>query len=146
MSVYFKCNPVLGRNDFVYYMYLALFGVLGATLRYAVSLWIDTDFPLDTLLINMIGCFLLAFLTSFLSEIPALSKKFVSAVGTGFVGSFTTFSTFAMEVSELLLLRDYILAATYMLASLIFGLAACILGYRTSRILSVWRERHKNGL
>lgn len=119
----------------MYYVFLVIFGVLGALLRYSIGLMIQTDFPLATLLINIAGCFLLAFLTQFLNGIPNFPKKLVSAIGTGFVGSFTTFSTFALESAELLNLSDYIGAASYILTSLIGGLLACVLGYRSSEIL-----------
>lgn len=125
----------------MYYIFLVFFGVLGALLRYTVTLWMNADFPLATLIVNVAGCFLLAFLTQFLSEIACLSKKLISAIGTGFVGSFTTFSTFTLESSELLYLSDYISAVSYMLASLIFGLVACALGYRTSKLLLARKER-----
>ncbi|MEN1968089.1 fluoride efflux transporter CrcB [Lentibacillus sp. N15] len=116
----------------MYYVFLVIFGVLGALLRYSIGLMIHTEFPLATLLINITGCFLLAFLTQFLNGIPKLSKKMVSAIGTGFVGSFTTFSTFAVESAELWKVSDYVGAASYILASLIGGLIACVFGFQVS--------------
>lgn len=119
----------------MYYVLLVLFGILGAWSRYAVSLWIQVDFPLATLIVNIAGSFLLAFLTQFLNAFGSIPKQLISAIGTGFVGSFTTFSTFALDFSELLYLSDYIAAASYILASLFGGLLACLFGYRTSEFM-----------
>jgi CrcB protein len=114
---------------------LILFGILGALARYSLELLIQTpSFPLATLLINLIGCFLLAFVTRFLIWLPFLSSKLVSAISTGFVGSFTTFSTFALESSHLLQSNLFV-AAVYLVASAGGGFYACLLGYRTSKSL-----------
>ncbi len=72
----------------MYYVLLVIFGALGATSRYILSFIIDAgQFPGATLIINLLGCFLLAFVTRFLSQLPYLSARLVSAIGTGFVGS-----------------------------------------------------------
>lgn len=124
-----------GRN--LYYVLLIFFGILGALARYSIELTLPTtSFPLATLFINLLGCFLLAFVVRFLIWLPRLSSKMVTAIGTGFVGSFTTFSTFALE-SSILSRTHFLIAAGYMIASLIGGLLACVLGYRLSKMLLI---------
>ncbi|WP_100486274.1 fluoride efflux transporter FluC [Sporolactobacillus pectinivorans] len=125
----------------MYYVLLILFGVLGALARYALESLIHTSsFPLATLIINIVGCFLLAFVIQFLIWLPWLSSRMVSAIGTGFVGSFTTFSTFALESSQLIQ-KNLPIAIGYILASLIGGLLACLLGYWTSKTLLIHKRR-----
>lgn len=120
----------------MYYIFLILFGVMGAMSRYGLGLLIDTaHYPLATLIINLLGCFLLAFVTRFLTQLPALSPQLTSAIGTGFIGSFTTFSTFALESTELLQGGDYLSAASYIFISLFGGLIACVLGFQLGSVL-----------
>lgn len=125
----------------MYYIYVVVFGMLGALSRYGISVWIDAgDFPVATLGVNLLGCFLLAFVTQYIARVTSLSFKFISAVGTGFIGSFTTFSTFALESSTLIQTGEYVYAGTYIFISLFGGLLMCILGYRLSVILLVSRK------
>lgn len=125
----------------MYYIYIVIFGMLGALSRYGLSVWMDmVDFPLATLAINLLGCFLLAFMTQYVARVTSLSYKFMSAVGTGLIGSFTTFSTFALESSTLIQMGDYIYAGTYIFSSLFGGLLMCIFGYRLSVILLIRRK------
>ncbi|WP_066186096.1 MULTISPECIES: fluoride efflux transporter CrcB [Gracilibacillus] len=130
----------------MYYLLLMIFGMLGATSRYGLELFINAgSFPLATLMINICGCFLLAFVTRFVVELPFMSPKVTSAIGTGFIGSFTTFSTFALESAELMQAGAYLSAAGYILASLFGGLAATLLGYQISQVLLTWKEGWRNG-
>lgn len=135
---------MLLKRSVLNYIFLVLFGMLGAVARYAIDLLIHTgSFPLATLIINLAGCFLLAFVVRFLIWMPWLSSGMVTAMGTGFVGSFTTFSTFALESSRFIL-NQPLIAAGYILLSLFGGLLACVLGYRASKILLVIRRKEKH--
>src|SRR5699024_10685839 len=101
-----------------YYIYVVLFGMMGAISRYGVSmLMIDGNFPLATLSVNLLGCFLLAFLTQYTANVTSLSPSLTSAFGTGFIGSFTTFSTFALNSVTLIESGAYALAGSYVFIS-----------------------------
>jgi len=129
----------------VYYMYLVIFGMHGALSRYGISMLIGSgEFPLATLCVNLFGCFSLAFLMQYIAKVTSLSPKFISAIGTGFIGSFTTFSAFAFESSSLIQSGEYFYAGTYIFISLFGGLIGCILGYWLSDFLLVQRKRRNH--
>ncbi|WP_019242490.1 MULTISPECIES: fluoride efflux transporter CrcB [Bacillus] len=107
-------------------------GSLGALLRYLVgSLFPTIAFPLSTLTINIIGCFLLGGITS-LAGRNKLSEKFTLLLGTGFCGGFTTISTFSFE-SFTLFHDSPILSYLYMLSSGILAVGAGLLGIIVGR-------------
>jgi CrcB protein len=76
-------------------------GALGALARYGVSLaalrWFGEDFPYGTLLVNLAGCFLLGVIAELTMEDAGLAPQTRAILGTGFLGAFTTFSTFGVE-------------------------------------------------
>ena len=83
-------------------IFVAIGGALGALLRYLVSKWIEDLLPLaripyGTPIVNIVGSFLLALLISSFIERGTPSREAILFVGTGFLGAFTTFSTFTYE-------------------------------------------------
>ena len=116
------------------YVYVGLAGAVGALARYGLGLGIGliwvSPFPLATLVINLIGSFLLGWMTHFLFRTGKLSPQIVTVVGTGMVGSFTTFSTFSVETIELMDDGRIGLAMIYVMLSVSFGLFSSWLGYR----------------
>ena len=115
---------------------VAIAGALGASSRYAIGLAVGVrSFPWTTLSINMAGSFLLAFLLAGpFVERPSSTIAIASTLG--FLGAFTTFSTFSYETVALV--RDDRLpaAAAYVAASMLLGLVAAALGYWLGRLLS----------
>lgn len=114
---------------------LALGGALGTLSRYGVGLVLQgalgggapAAFPLATLVVNVLGSFLLAVATG-LGLRGVLSPAVALAVGTGFLGAFTTFSTFELE-SDLLWRDGRRVAATgFVLANLVLGYGAILAG------------------
>lgn len=82
-------------------VWIGLGAVLGANARYFVSLWLaaklGAEFPYGTLAVNVSGSLLLGFLVAVGSHYLALSPQLRLMMTVGFLGSFTTFSTFAVE-------------------------------------------------
>jgi len=111
-------------------------GFLGAIARYGLGVWIDaragSAFPFGTLLINLSGSFLLGTLSGAL-EFSALSPEVRLALGVGFLGAYTTFSTFTYETLRLVEAGDTGLALAYVAASVLVGLVAATLGLAVGR-------------
>ena len=110
-------------------------GFLGAICRYNLGQALQNSggFPIATLCMNLIGCFCLAWLfTMYTKRTPV-----ILGIGTGFLGAFTTFSTFSLET--LLLLQDskWLQAVLYILVSVFGGLACAWLGFRLAKGRSV---------
>ncbi|WP_042349849.1 fluoride efflux transporter FluC [Bacillus massiliigorillae] len=113
------------------YLYIGMAGALGAILRYIIGVFLFTDsvFPYATLCINLIGSFLLAWLTTKLFRRISLSKAITTAIGTGFVGSFTTFSTLSVETVQLFKNNDIFLGFLYIFISIVGGLVMSRIGF-----------------
>ncbi|CDQ39140.1 MULTISPECIES: fluoride efflux transporter CrcB [Virgibacillus] len=114
------------------YALIGLGGAIGAITRHGVSIIITAKgFPFATLCANLIGCFLLSFFLSQDAIRKKLSPDLFAAMNIGIIGSFTTFSTFAIETIELWRTSE-LAAMTYCLMSIIGGLISCFLGYTAS--------------
>ncbi|MCL9662016.1 fluoride efflux transporter CrcB [Paenibacillus hunanensis] len=127
------------------YVLVALAGVIGAVCRYLIGMLIPSHgFPLATLVLNLTGCFLLAIVMRYLARLPRVSSNMVTVIGTGFVGSYTTFSTFSLESIQLIEHQMYITALLYIGASLIGGLLFTWLGFVCSERLLARKEARTN--
>ena len=98
----------------------------GALARAVVGHRLNRAFPTGTLLVNVTGSFALGLLSG-------ASPAVVTAVGTGGLGAYTTFSSFARDVVALVEERKWGSAATYVLATLVIGVAAAAAGVSLSR-------------
>ncbi|WP_435196773.1 fluoride efflux transporter CrcB [Natronomonas sp. EA1] len=103
---------------------VAVGAFLGATARYAVALALPGAFPWGTLLVNVAGSFLLGVLLYEERLVGGLPAEFQVLAGTGFLSSFTTFSTFAVETATL----TPPLALANVGANYTLGLLAVLLG------------------
>ena len=115
------------------YLYVAAFGALGAASRYLTGIAAgavigSSVFPYGTLAVNLLGSFLLAFTGTYLLTRPYLSDELVRCFGTGFIGAFTTFSAFSVETVQLLMVKEYLAAGSYIMLSMIGGISAAALG------------------
>lgn len=111
---------------------VALGGALGATMRYAVGLWIipahPSAWPLATLGVNIIGSALLGMITVFATETGQLSTSARLFLTIGLCGGFTTFSTFAYETLDFAVRGLPLRAAGYAIASVVCCVAAVFVG------------------
>ncbi|WP_460753177.1 fluoride efflux transporter CrcB [Marinomonas epiphytica] len=121
------------------YFMIALGGALGALARFELgrlvnSFW-SLPFPLATLLINVIGCFFMGLAFVFISErIPSL-EAYRPLVMVGFLGAFTTFSTFSLEIVSLINMQAWLSAASYLLLSCLLGVVALMIGIGLARLV-----------
>jgi len=120
-------------------MVIALGGALGALSRYGLGLWISSKwsqgFPLGTFIINITGAFLLGFLNILFIEKLTISPLWRLGIGVGFLGAYTTFSTFGYEMIMLLEGGSLLTAGLYTLLTVIIGFAGVALGVGLARIL-----------
>jgi CrcB protein len=129
-------HPVMARQDqqVVRTIVIALAGAAGALVRYAIGTnFANPSFPWPTLLINVAGSFLLGLV---LGRAPAWSTTVTTGVTVGFLGAFTTFSTFAFEATSLVRDERPGTAAAYVLLSVVLGLAAAAAGWQVGRTLA----------
>lgn len=118
---------------------IAVGGALGSLGRHGVSEWsrrrLGETFPYGTLFVNLAGSLVLGLVLG-LALAGSLSKSSKAAVGIGFLGAFTTFSTFSCD-TVLLLERGKVSAAFgNIAANLIIGVAAAWLGFLVARSLA----------
>jgi len=120
------------------FLYLALGGSIGAIIRYLVSLfsirYLAWGLPMGTLLVNLIGSFLIGFAFVFLGRDQiALNLKIFLFIGI--FGSFTTFSTYMFESYEMFKAGAAKLAVFYILLSNILGLVMVFLGFYLGQLI-----------
>ncbi|PLS14750.1 fluoride efflux transporter CrcB [Bacillus sp. M6-12] len=116
------------------YLLVGLAGFMGAVLRYCLGIVItgeNTVFPVSTLIINLLGCFLLSWLTTVVFKKISIPDNFKTAIATGLLGSFTTFSTLSAEAVHLFQSEHPMAGIIYVLVSLLGGLFMTRLGFGT---------------
>lgn len=126
-------------------LYLTCGSALGAVARYQLeNITIggyQGFFPLNTLVINLSGAFLIAFILTVWSEVREFDSDIRLGLTTGLMGAYTTFSTLCKEASTLLFAEKYLTAFFYLSASLLLGLGAVHLGINAARALGmVWMK------
>ena len=113
-------------------IWVGIGGALGAVLRYwldgVVSRWAPGAFPWGTFVINVSGCFAIGFLSALLTGRVLPHPALRTALLVGFVGAYTTFSTFAYETQQLARGGAFALALANVVASVVAGLLAVWLG------------------
>ncbi|KAB7671133.1 fluoride efflux transporter CrcB [Bacillus sp. B1-b2] len=113
------------------YVYIGIGGTIGSIARYLVtSIPISASFPFQTMMINLIGSFLLGWLTSAIITKQKWREELSSAIGTGIIGSFTTLSTFSFDAVKLLEKGQIVSALIYIFCSVVFGLVCAFIGLK----------------
>ena len=122
------------------YLLIALGGALGSVTRYWVGATVTnrlgTRFPWGTLVINLTACAIIGFTLTFLGKRAGFSSGWRYLVPVGFVGAYSTFSTYEWETLSLLRAGGLPAAALYGFGSLILGLAAVWCGMVAAELLS----------
>lgn len=113
---------------------LVILGAAGTLARYGMQGLVQqrtsTDFPTGTLAVNILGCFLLGGVAEYGLRHLSLPPEWRVGITVGFLGAFTTFSTFSWETVRLLEDGEWMRAATYVLASMAGGILAIVAGMR----------------
>lgn len=121
------------------YLAVAVAGVLGCWLRLFLGIWIPTwagrDFPFATLTINVLGSFLMGFLFMVTVERFAIPPYLRVGILTGFLGGFTTFSAYSLEMLLLIEQGAPVRGAIYAAGSVVLGLGACFVGAVLARTI-----------
>tara|TARA_B100001029_G_C14973221_1_gene401509 strand:- start:236 stop:604 length:369 start_codon:yes stop_codon:yes gene_type:complete len=118
-----------------YLLLVSLGGALGAPLRFILSSLIQNSFPFNTLIINISGSFLIGVFAVLIKNFEILAEDiFKYFLMVGFLGSFTTFSAFSIEVVNLYNLGNYYYAVLYTSASLVLNIIAAFIGYNILRL------------
>ncbi|MEU4110402.1 fluoride efflux transporter CrcB [Streptomyces sp. NPDC027717] len=123
---------------------VALGGGIGATLRYAASLlWPvqNPGFPWTTLLVNVTGCAVIGVFMVLISEVWTAHRLVRPFFGTGMLGGFTTFSTYAVEIERLVDAGEARTALAYLATTLLAALGAVGLAAVLTRRVLAWRRR-----
>lgn len=114
------------------YLLIAFGGALGSVARYwvgsSISNRLGAKFPWGTLLVNLSACFVIGLALTYLGRRADLNPAWRFLVPVGFIGAYSTFSTYEWETLSTLRSGAFAMAALYAVGSLILGLVATWLG------------------
>jgi CrcB protein len=113
---------------------LIVFGSAGTLARYALQGLVQyragPSFPTGTLMVNLVGCFLLGGVAQFALQHLTIPPDWRIGITIGFFGAFTTFSSFSWETVKMLEDGDWVRAVAYVAVSVVGGLLALLAGIR----------------
>ena len=116
-----------GINTFTLYLLVAVGGASGASLRFFISQlilnWLGKGFPFATLVVNISGSLLMGFLYGLIEQLNVEIQVYRTLIGIGFLGAFTTFSTFSLDTLLLFQQGDIIKA----MLNIILNVTLCVL-------------------
>ncbi|GEC03975.1 putative fluoride ion transporter CrcB 1 [Streptomyces spinoverrucosus] len=123
---------------------VALGGGIGAAARYgAALLWpvAAGGFPWTTLWVNAVGCAVIGVLMVVITDVWAAHRLVRPFFGTGVLGGFTTFSTYAIDIQRLVDAGEARTGLAYLAATVLAALAAVWLAVAATRRVLTWRQR-----
>lgn len=114
------------------YIYVMTAGAIGATCRYGTDklfkYYLGTQFPYGTLCVNILGCLLFGMFMQWDTQTAGVSKALKLLVTSGFLGAFTTFSTFGYDTFAFIKAGSFLPAALNISLNIVAGLLAVWLG------------------
>jgi len=120
-------------------IYIGIAGFLGAIARYLLAGWttalVDGRFPLGTMTVNVVGSLFLGFLYTLSVDRLVMPPELKVAITVGFLGAFTTFSTFSLETYNLMREGSLSLSILNIFLNMSLGLVAVISGVFAAKIL-----------
>jgi fluoride exporter len=118
---------------------VALGGALGSVTRYLVGGWIASrmgaSFPYGTLIINLTASFIIGFFLAFAEDRASLDPYWRLFIAVGFIGGYSTFSTYEYESIRLLQDGEMLLGTLYLLGSMVGGAVAAITGVAVGSLI-----------
>lgn len=129
------------------FIYIGLFGAAGAILRNLITQIPIENFqdniPLNTLFINLTGCFALGFVMTAVLEAFKLNPDLRLGVATGFLGAYTTFSTLCGQTVDFIAAGYYFSAIDYIIVSAAFGFSATYFGAVLARKITAVKVKDR---
>ena len=120
------------------YLVVGLGGFLGANARYLMAHWIGerygTSFPYGTLVINVSGSFMIGLLLVLITDRYMVHPNWRLFFSVGFLGAYTTFSTYSFESLVLILSGAWFLGLINLIGSVVLGLGATLCGMALARL------------
>ena len=124
------------------WVFVGIGGFVGSVLRYATSGYVQqltqsNTFSYGTIVVNVLGCFIIGFLSQLVESVGLLGPETRALLLPGFLGGFTTFSTFSNETLNLFLDGETPLAFANLAAHMVLGLGAVWAGRAVAA--AIWR-------
>ncbi len=121
------------------FLIISVGAVLGANARYWLADWVaqkwGSSFPLGTLIINLSGSFVLGFFLTLATERLLIDPRWRFLVAVGFLGSYTTFSTYTFESFDLISKGQWLAGLFNLFGSTLLGVAAAGLGVFLAKVI-----------
>lgn len=113
-------------------------GLIGSIARYLAATYFTkvfpSAFPYGTFIVNIVGCLIIGIIFGISERFSWLTPEWRMFLATGFCGGFTTFSSFAYENIKLIQEGNFLVFATYSIASFALGLLAVFIGLTLTKI------------
>lgn len=134
-----RFRKVVVSKEMETFLLISLGAILGANLRYWVGTWaagrLGTSFPYGNLIINLTGSFILGFFMTLAVDRLLLDPRWRILIAVGFLGAYTTFSSYTFESVSLILDNQWLLGFLNLFGSAFLGGVAVFLGIILARAI-----------